>query len=154
MENQIVSNKMMLLRSVDMRKYHTLTANATLAVVNTTAEVTIQNKGGTAWVTDIVTIIRNAKGENILEADRRGNIGIDDLRVFINIDSTDFTDKSIPVQALSTRDDNKELQSGFKRPPYAKIIFRFEAKQITAGTSYCHYPLIIDVVLKYYEIQP
>jgi len=147
-----VSTKDLLLRAVNISKFHTLNASAELKTSNSATEITIQNKGGVAWVIDINTLIRDANGINILEADKQGNKGLDDLRVFINIDGTDFTDKSIPVQALSTREDNKSLHSGFKIPANAKILFKFESKQIKAGTNYCNYPLRIDVTLKYYEM--
>ena len=146
------STKEMLLRVVNISKFHTLSAGVDLRAINSTAEITIQNKGSIAWVTDINVVIRDADGKNILEADRQGVISLDDLRVFINIDSTDFTDKSIPIQALSTRDDNRELHSGFRVPANAKILMRFESKQLTQGVAYCKYPLRIDVTLKYYEI--
>jgi hypothetical protein len=148
-----LSTKEMLMRMVNIGKFHTLNAGIELRAINSTAEITIQNKGGIAWVTDISTVIRDVSGINILEADRRGEIPLDDLRVFINIDGTDFTDKSIPIQALSTRDDHRDLHSGFRIPSNAKILLRFESKQLASGT-FCKYPLRIDITLKYYELQP
>jgi len=146
------SNKEQMLRLVNLDRFHTLTASGEIKAVNTTSDVMIQNKGNTAWVTDIHLIVRDSEGKNILEADRRGGISIDDLRVFINIDSKDFTDRSIPLSALSTRDDNKELHSGFRIPPHAKMLFRFESKELASGKAYCKYPLRFEVTLKYYEL--
>jgi len=147
-----MSAREQLLRVVNIDRFRTITLDGTLRTANSTAEIVTQNKGEVAWVTDIHTVIRDADGKNILEADKRGEIALDDIRVFINIDNTDFTDKPTPIQALSTRDDNKDLHSGFRIPAFARMLFRFESKLLEGGAARCKYPLKIDITLKYYEL--
>jgi hypothetical protein len=147
-----MSAREQLLRVVNIDRFRTLTLEGVLRTINSTVEIATQNKGEVAWVTDIHIVIRDAEGKNILEADKRGEIPLDDIRVFINIDNTDFTDRPTPIQALSTKDDNKDLHSGFRIPAFARMLFRFESKQLADGVVNCKYPLKIDATLKYYEL--
>jgi hypothetical protein len=78
---------------------------------------------------------------------------MDNIRVKINIGGLDFTNEPIPIKALTTNYENRELQSGFVLPPNQKFSFRFDAKYLpTKDEGLMDYPLLVSITLKAYEI--
>ena len=100
-------------------------------------------------MTDIVPTILDGDGRDVLKS---GSF-FDDLRVFVNIGGLDFTNDPIPILALSSTNENKDLQSGFILPPSHKFTFRFESHRLPGKTEgVMSYPLLIIITLKGYDL--
>ena len=101
-------------------------------------------------MTDIIPVITDANGRNVLRFD----YPMDNIRVKINIGGLDFTNEPIPIKALTTNYENRELQSGFVLPPNQKFGFVFDAKYLPNNppVGLMDYPLLVSITLKAYEI--
>lgn len=146
-----VSTRTMLLRAIDIKKYRYKTATASIPNNSAIAECYIHTANSEFWITDIFVYAKDAQGKNIIAAMNSADTTFDaDLRIFMNIDGQDYTDKSMPIAALATNQDGSELFSGFKMPANAKMVIRVDARP-TTGTP-MQYPVKVDVVAKGYEM--
>ncbi|MDR0927215.1 MAG: hypothetical protein LBO69_05555 [Ignavibacteria bacterium] len=143
------TTRLKLLENANPFHYQTWTAETEITKVGTTAEIAIQIHNKPFWVTDMLAMVLDAKGCEVLESP---TFPKDDLVVHINVAGVDFTNGSIPLTMLRPEKTDSPLNSGHLIDANQKIVFRFEAKRLRANPDgVCNYPLLLKVVLKGYE---